>query len=95
MDAIWLGAGAVGDPLDKAGRANLVAAMLDEGAGELDSQSFKKALEDASARLSFDASRDSFSIAGTSPDVETVILRRDSPNASASVKSRRARVTWA
>lgn len=62
IDAIWLGAGAVGDPLDKAGRANLVAAMLDEGAGELDSQSFKEALEDAAARLSFDASRDSFSM---------------------------------
>lgn len=62
MEAVWLGAGAAGDPLDKAGRASMVAAMLDEGAGEFDGQSFKKALEDAAVRLGFEASRDSFSM---------------------------------
>lgn len=62
MEAVWLGAGAAGDPLDKAGRASMVAAMLDEGAGEFDGQSFKKALEEAAVRLGFEASRDSFSM---------------------------------
>lgn len=52
--------GAVTDPADKAGRARMAAALLDEGAGGLDSQAFQKELADLSIRLSFDAGRDTF-----------------------------------
>jgi zinc protease len=38
----------------------MVAGLLDEGAGELDSQAFRIELEDRAIRLSFDAGRDSF-----------------------------------
>lgn len=52
--------GAALDPEGRAGLANLVAGLLDEGAGELDSQAFQARLEENSIRLSFSASRDSF-----------------------------------
>lgn len=53
--------GAIGDPEGKEGLANLVSGLLDEGAGELDSQAFRTELEDLAIRLSFDAGRDAFS----------------------------------
>ena len=53
--------GAAGDPEGKEGLANLVSGLLDEGAGDLDSQAFQTELEDFAIRLSFDAGRDSFS----------------------------------
>lgn len=49
------------DPAGKEGLANLVAGLLDEGAGEIDSRSFQRQLEDLSIRLSFDAGLDDFS----------------------------------
>jgi zinc protease len=52
--------GAVTDPEGKAGRARMTAALLDEGAGELDSQAFQKELADLSIRMGFDAGRDTF-----------------------------------
>ena len=48
------------DPADKTGLANLASATLDEGAGDMDSQAFQKALDDRSISLSFDTGRDSF-----------------------------------
>ena len=48
------------DPLDKTGRAYLMSIMLDEGAGERDSQQFQKALADNAIDLSFSAGRDYF-----------------------------------
>jgi len=48
------------DPADKAGLANLVASTLDEGAGNLPSLEFHRALEDQSIYLSFSAKRDDF-----------------------------------
>jgi len=48
------------DPADKLGLATMTGALLDEGAGELDSQSFQKRLEDNSISLSFSADRDHF-----------------------------------
>jgi zinc protease len=51
--------GAVQDARGKAGTANLVASLLDEGAGDLDSRSFHERLERKAIELSFDASRDS------------------------------------
>ncbi len=52
--------GAVHDPKGKAGLANLTAALLDEGAGEMDSQTFQGVLQNLSIRLGFSASKDSF-----------------------------------
>jgi zinc protease len=53
--------GAATDPAGKEGLANMVSGLLDEGAGDLDSQSFRRQLEDNSISLSFSASQDSFS----------------------------------
>ncbi len=53
--------GAATDPGGKEGLANMVSALLDEGAGDLDSQAFRRRLEDSSISLSFGASQDSFS----------------------------------
>lgn len=52
--------GAATDPRDRAGLANMVSGLLDEGAGDLDSQSFQRRLSDESISLSFSASRDNF-----------------------------------
>ena len=49
------------DPEGKEGRARLVSGLLDEGAGELDSQAFQKALADNSITLRFDSRSDRFS----------------------------------
>jgi zinc protease len=49
------------DPEDKAGVANMVSSLLDEGAGELDSRTFHERLEDKAIELSFRAGRDYFS----------------------------------
>jgi zinc protease len=48
------------DPVGKEGLSQMVAALLDEGAGSLDSQEFQRKLEDYSIRLGFSAGTDSF-----------------------------------
>ena len=52
--------GAATDPEDRAGLANMVSGLLDEGAGALDSQTFQRRLSDESISISFSASRDNF-----------------------------------
>ncbi len=52
--------GASLDPEGKGGRANMVSALLDEGAGDLGSQAFQRQLENQSIQLSFNAGQDSF-----------------------------------
>jgi len=52
--------GAALDPAGKEGLANLVSGLLDEGAGEFDSQAYQRRLEDLSLELSFRAHRDGF-----------------------------------
>ena len=52
--------GAVRDPLGKEGLAEMVSALLDEGAGGLDSQAFQGRLEDLAISLRFDAGLDRF-----------------------------------
>jgi zinc protease len=52
--------GAATDPEGKAGLANMVSGLLDEGAGDLDSQAFQQQLADLSIELGFDAGRDGF-----------------------------------
>jgi zinc protease len=53
------GGGAL-DPKGREGLANMVSGLIDEGAGDLDSQTFQGRLEDLAASLSFDAGRDTF-----------------------------------
>ncbi len=48
------------DPTDKAGVASLVAGLIDEGAGDLNSRAFHEQLEANAIGLSFSASRDQF-----------------------------------
>jgi zinc protease len=50
--------GASQDPADKPGTVNLVAGLLDEGAGELDARAFHERLEERAIGLSFGAQRD-------------------------------------
>jgi len=52
--------GAALDPQGKEGLATTVAALIDEGAGDLDSQAFQGRLEDLSISLHFSAGMDSF-----------------------------------
>ncbi len=52
--------GAAQDPAAKPGVANLVADLLDEGSGDLDSKTFHERLDRRAIELSFNASRDSF-----------------------------------
>jgi zinc protease len=60
VEMTFLG-GSSGDPAGKPGVAYLASGMLDEGAGELDSTAFQKALAEDSISLSFDTNTDSFS----------------------------------
>ena len=52
--------GAAQDPADKPGVGNMVADLLDEGAGDLDSKSFHERLDRRAIELGFSASRDYF-----------------------------------
>ena len=52
--------GASQDPSDKSGVGNLVADLLDEGSGELDSKTFHERLERRAIELGFSVSRDYF-----------------------------------
>lgn len=52
--------GAAADPAGKEGRANISAAMLTEGAGDLNNVAFADALADTGIGLSFGGGRDSF-----------------------------------
>jgi zinc protease len=52
--------GAAQDPADKAGVANMVADLIDEGSGELDSAAFHEHLDRRAIELGFSVSRDYF-----------------------------------
>jgi len=54
------GGGASQDPAGKAGVGNMVADLLDEGSGDLDSKTFHERLDRRAIELSFSSSRDSF-----------------------------------
>jgi len=54
------GGGASQDPAGKPGVGNLVAGLLDEGSGDLDSKSFHERLERRAIELSFSSTRDNF-----------------------------------
>lgn len=52
--------GSTQDPKGKEGLANLMSGLLDEGAADLDSETFQTKLDDAGAELRFSAGRDAF-----------------------------------
>jgi zinc protease len=52
--------GSAQDPSGKEGLANFVSSMLDEGAGDLDAETFQERLEDLAIRLSFSDAQDGF-----------------------------------
>jgi zinc protease len=52
--------GANADPAGKPGVATMVAALLDEGAGDMDSRAFQELLEEKAIQLGFAANRDQF-----------------------------------
>ena len=53
--------GAAQDPQGKAGTSAMMASLLDEGAGDLDSEGFHRALDDRAIEISFGADRDAVS----------------------------------
>jgi zinc protease len=61
MTAYFRG-GASLDPEGRAGLANMASSLVDEGAGDLDSQAFRAALDDDAIRLHVDASRDAITV---------------------------------
>src|SRR5258707_6502645 len=54
------GGGASQDPADKPGVGNMVASLIDEGSGDLDSKTFHERLDRRAIELSFSSSRDYF-----------------------------------
>jgi zinc protease len=54
------GGGASQDPAGKPGVGNMVASLLDEGSGDLDSKTFHERLDRRAIELSFNSSRDTF-----------------------------------
>jgi zinc protease len=57
LEFAFLG-GASQDPVGATGLTNLMASLLDEGAGDMPSHDFQDALEDRAIELSYDAGRD-------------------------------------
>lgn len=60
VEFAFIDAGSARDPAGRQGMAQLLSNTLDEGAGDLDSQSFQKKLADHSISLSYRAGRDDF-----------------------------------
>lgn len=53
--------GSASDPAEHLGVSNFLSGMLDEGAGDLDSQAFQRKRDALAFRMSFDSSKDYFS----------------------------------
>ena len=60
VDLAFRDGGSVIDPEGREGLANMVSGLIDEGAGELDSRSFRGEMENRSISLSFSAGLDRF-----------------------------------
>ena len=57
VEVAWRG-GSAQEPVGREGLARMLSGLLDEGAGDLDANAFKAALEDKAISLSFNAGRD-------------------------------------
>tara|TARA_R110002072_G_scaffold60051_11_gene152631 strand:+ start:811 stop:2151 length:1341 start_codon:yes stop_codon:yes gene_type:complete len=60
MSFAFRNAGSATDPDGKEGLAEMTSGLLDEGAGDLKSQAFQRALEEIAAQMTFSAGRDTF-----------------------------------
>jgi len=86
--------GAALDPADKSGLATLTADLLDEGAGELDSEAFQGRLEDLAASLDAEASADDIGVslrsitANLAPSLELLHLALTAPRFDAPAVAR-------
>ncbi|KAA0972208.1 insulinase family protein [Aureimonas fodinaquatilis] len=60
MRFAFKGAGTTEDPQGRDGMANLLSGLLDEGAGDIDSQAFQARLDEFGVSLSFSATYDNF-----------------------------------
>ena len=82
------------DPADKSGLATLTADLLDEGAGELDSEAFQGRLEDLAASLDIDAAEDEIGVslhsitANLGPSLELLHLALTAPRFDAPAVAR-------
>ncbi len=72
--------GSAQDPVGKEGLANFLGAMLDEGAGELDSTKFQERMEELAFRMSFEDSRDALLRQLRDADDQPRALDRDAPS---------------
>jgi zinc protease len=72
LDLAFRNSGAALDPQEKTGLARMVAGLLDEGAGDLDSQAFQSRIEDLAISFGFDADLDNLS-----GSFETLTQNRD------------------
>jgi zinc protease len=74
LELIFAG-GATIESDDQAGAVNLMTALLEEGAGDLDAQAFAARTEELAARISFSSGRDSVSVSARflTEDAEAVI----------------------
>ena len=64
--------GSTQDPPGKEGMVNLMTGLFDEGAGDLDSETFQIKMDDVGAEMGFDAGRD-----GTYGSMRTLAERKD------------------
>ncbi len=60
MRFAFKGAGSTEDPAGREGMANLLSGLLDEGAGDIESQDFQSRLDEFGVSLSFNAAYDNF-----------------------------------
>ncbi|HYM29945.1 MAG TPA: pitrilysin family protein [Candidatus Cybelea sp.] len=60
IELAWRNAGSRLDPAAKAGLANLASGLLDEGAGDMDSQAFQTKVDSLGLELGFSAGHDHF-----------------------------------
>ncbi len=61
LDVNWRGGGAAQDPAGKTGTAFMMAGLMNEGAGDLDSLAFQAAMADKAISLYFSADKDDLS----------------------------------
>jgi zinc protease len=86
--------GAALDPAGKEGLASLATDLLDEGAGELDSNAFHRKLEDLATQLSFGAGEDSTGVsmrtvtANLAPSADLLRLSLTAPRFDAAAVAR-------
>jgi zinc protease len=77
--------GSAQNPTGKDGLANFLSAMMDEGAGDLDSHKFQERMEELAFRMSFEDARDGFYgsfetlTANRDPSIEMLRLAVNSP----------------